>query len=783
METALSSKAVGSVSVFSESDDLPPPPRRPLPSPESLLNMGRLQLRKQSSSCRLSRRLSRTGDCLDVAIEAEDTFARRREDLRRENEKKEKAAVRASVKSYVARKRAWYILDPTAQWVVYFDVLTGVCLIFTALVTPYEVALVPPASDTADTHSGLFILNRMVDGVFVIDLVLQFLFMYKSREDGWVANPHKIACHYLKTWFVPDILSVGVGVFDYLPLVIDDTDDLAKLKVLRALRALRLVKLVRLLKASRIFKRWETRLAINYTRLDLVKSLAWALLCAHWIACMWVLQAMLIDVDDSWLGPNGQQFCYKDEDDEIECDNAGKIYCASLYFALSTITSVGYGDVTAMTNNTAETAIASIVIFVSALVWAHVIASFCSVIANMNPRLVAFRQTLDELNSFMSSHQLCRDMRVQLREFFHQRYRSYENAAQHSLFDQMSPKLQGEVLLSCNEKILRNVWFLQTAANATLVEVALSLTPFLFTPAEHLPPEHLYIIHRGSALYRLKVHTSGSCWGEDIILSNRRLRDKESARALLYLQVFCMSPVDFQRILRLMPVEAARLRWVTIKFALKREILIEARARREAQRQIQDKEVDQADFEDVMQTIQDKVRGTICNPSETSLSTKLMGVKQIQSSKITQLQMGGPSPATNGADSLEENSTARAAPPPVLHSVVRHPKHGRGVVSEILPDGRRSVTFDNGDVHRYGPHSWRKLHPVDVEAEAEAERLKSGITAATGSDATGWEAFAHEMRASNAALREELRAHGETLRDLAAAVTAQTRRIGSSDLG
>ena len=107
--------------------------------------------------------------------------------------------------------------------------------------------------------------------------------------------------------------------------------------------------------------------------------------------------------------------------------------------------------------------------------------------------------------------QLPREMRVQLREFFHHRYRSYENAAQHTLFDQMSPKLQGEVLLSCNEKILRSVWFLKEAASPTLVEVALSLTPILFTPGEHLPSEHLYIIHRGTALYRLRVRPPRSC--------------------------------------------------------------------------------------------------------------------------------------------------------------------------------------------------------------------------------------------------------------------------------
>jgi len=43
---------------------------------------------------------------------------------------------------------------------------------------------------------------------------------------------------------------------------------------------------------------------------------------------------------------------------------------------------------------------------VAALFWTTVLALFCEMITNGNPELVDFQQTLDELEIFMSNHDL-----------------------------------------------------------------------------------------------------------------------------------------------------------------------------------------------------------------------------------------------------------------------------------------------------------------------------------------------------------------------------------------
>ena len=143
------------------------------------------------------------------------------------------------------------IIDPrTSKYVSAWDGVTSLALIFTAIVTPFEVGYLPPAT-TAE--NGLFLINRLIDGIFVADLLLQFFLMYsvsEGREGArWVSNPSEIASHYLRGWFGLDFLSIGVSAFDYLSLGQGDVcpgenKGVGNLKVLRTLRALRLVKLV-----------------------------------------------------------------------------------------------------------------------------------------------------------------------------------------------------------------------------------------------------------------------------------------------------------------------------------------------------------------------------------------------------------------------------------------------------------------------------------------------------------------------------------------------------------
>ena len=186
-----------------------------------------------------------------------------------------------------ANVRKWFLIDPrTSNIMRNWDMVTSVALVFTAIFTPVEVGFMQIPEDR--WSDGLFLANRLIDCVFLIDMAMQFMIMcvgahrlpplivilptaqqftdvhlpaapssrtrryptsdLSSPTARWVTDRRKIACHYLSSaWLPVDIISIGVSGFD----IFAPTDGpLAKFKGFRAIRVLRLVKLVRLINAS-----------------------------------------------------------------------------------------------------------------------------------------------------------------------------------------------------------------------------------------------------------------------------------------------------------------------------------------------------------------------------------------------------------------------------------------------------------------------------------------------------------------------------------------------------
>ena len=189
-----------------------------------------------------------------------------------------------------------YIIRPDSRRMVTWDLFTSVALIFTTLVTPYEVAFLE------SSPPGLYATNRLIDGIFIADMVLQFFLMYKieraesPEKDGtdagtgtmWEYRLSRIALQYLRTWLLVDVVSIFPSAFD----VIEGGSDISDVKVLRVLRAARLVKLVRLVRSSRLLRRWRTRISLSYASVTIVSLSLQLVVVTHWLACFLALQTI-----------------------------------------------------------------------------------------------------------------------------------------------------------------------------------------------------------------------------------------------------------------------------------------------------------------------------------------------------------------------------------------------------------------------------------------------------------------------------------------------------------
>lgn len=89
------------------------------------------------------------------------------------------------------------------------------------------------------------------------------------------------------------------------------------------------------------------------------------------------------------------------------------------------------------------------------------LANFCEIATNANPGLVRFRQTLDDLNEYISCNGLPLEMARRLREYHHQQRSVAMRLQSAKAVPSLSPALQVEVILYCHKRWLDAIWFVR----------------------------------------------------------------------------------------------------------------------------------------------------------------------------------------------------------------------------------------------------------------------------------------------------------------------------------
>ena len=78
--------------------------------------------------------------------------------------------------------------------------------------TPIEVAFIPAPKCGLET---LYIINRTVDAIFMVDMALQYFLSHPVKANVWEVRMHVIAKRYLRGWFFLDVISLFPSFFEY----------------------------------------------------------------------------------------------------------------------------------------------------------------------------------------------------------------------------------------------------------------------------------------------------------------------------------------------------------------------------------------------------------------------------------------------------------------------------------------------------------------------------------------------------------------------------------------
>jgi len=443
------------------------------------------------------------------------------------------------------------VLNPDSTALKSWDLVIIILLIYTSLVTPFEVALLETS------FNALFFVNRIVDMLFVFDMFKNFVTAY--REDGtgmWVVDNYSISRSYLRAWFGIDLASILP--IDSAGLVMGS--DTSKFKALRIVRLLRLMKLLRIIRAARILKRWEAKVGISFGTIALAKFGIITLVVAHWIACFYRLVPDLEGVDDNWL-TNYYKFSGIGAMDEMKAQvSVIDQYITAFYWSWMTITTIGYGDVVSVTPM--EKIFAIIFMIWGAGMYAYIVGGVCGIIANKDQATANFYRRMDDMNLYMSEHNVPPEVRVDMRSFQINCRELTRQQSYYSAINSLSPKLRGELMQHTSLKWICRVRIFSLAPEIERVPfmqmLASLMKPRAFSQGEVMlrqkdPLHHMLCIQRGVASQMmdgslLKTLTKDNVVGEDLIVFSQR-RSLCTVRAVTFVLAYELKKAEFVSVL------------------------------------------------------------------------------------------------------------------------------------------------------------------------------------------------------------------------------------------
>jgi voltage-gated potassium channel Kch len=230
-------------------------------------------------------------------------------------------------------------LDPESTPKQCWDFFCMLLLLYCSFSVPYGIAF-------ADNSSGgpMSVVDGFglaVDILFMVDIC--FSFVTAIEIDGvYIRDLRSVAINYLRTWFAADF--AGSFPFDtVISFAVESQGSLGSTNFIRVLRFVRMLKLIRAVRlVSRLNKlKHRDGLEVLAPIIGISTSIFILVFTAHLLGCFFTMLLSIQPDSVNWLTNYDPEL--SDADDQTR-------YVVALYWAMISVTTMGYGDVVPVTN-------------------------------------------------------------------------------------------------------------------------------------------------------------------------------------------------------------------------------------------------------------------------------------------------------------------------------------------------------------------------------------------------------------------------------------------------
>jgi hypothetical protein len=284
---------------------------------------------------------------------------------------------------------------PEAWYMKLWDLFTTIGLITACGMTPYglafDMSVEGQPTRFVECYSSWTCTEFIIDMIFIVEIFVSINTSVINKDTNkFITNRTNIFWKYATGWLAIDIMAVAPRFLGLIGSANESTTGL--LGILKFARISRIIKLVRLLKLIKMAKGKQSsqnlRSKNSTVAIDriIIFSLVFILLI-HTSACIWIFisNEVVANYNENPVGDLNTWVTVAEFED---LDNSS-LYWASVYFTVTTVTTVGYGDLSA--RNTPERMLGILSMILGVVAFSYATGALSSLIHTDNARKAAYQ--------------------------------------------------------------------------------------------------------------------------------------------------------------------------------------------------------------------------------------------------------------------------------------------------------------------------------------------------------------------------------------------------------
>lgn len=414
----------------------------------------------------------------------------------------------------------------------YWNLLVLLGIFWYAITIPIFISM------DINSRGWLLVIDLLWTLFFCIDIYLNFNTPYLT-DGEWVTDTFIIRRRYLRSWFGIDV--IATIPFDLLLLFFTITQSwiFSAIRVIRIFRAIRLFRLkdvvVNLSTHGKDSLITDIILETN-VKMKVTLLLFWVIIGLNVIACGWVM-----------ISP------------QYRIGNHFDDYVMGLYWTVTTLTTVGYGDMTPVSSF--ARIYTMFVMLVGVVMYGLVIGNISTMMINHKAHKNRQREKMVELANFLKDYKIPKHMQSSIFSYYNH-YLFEKDAKNSQIVADLPQVLQREINTHVNVVMLRHVPIFAHASQECLSDMVKCLKRRSLTPHEQIIThgdigQEMYFLSHGVVEVQLENGRpvaklrSGAFFGETALLKEEPRN--ATVQSITFCDLFVLSKKDFLRVMSVYP--------------------------------------------------------------------------------------------------------------------------------------------------------------------------------------------------------------------------------------